>query len=84
MITRDDLSVDYNANSITVSAMIAGQREKTQYIGWDEDGAVADFLANHNGDDSMMIECPNHDGAFDCTPFCELCNGEQEYEEETH
>lgn len=31
----------------------------------------------------MMIECPNHDGAFDCTPFCELCEGEQEYEMET-
>lgn len=24
------------------------------------------------------IECPNHDGAFDCTPFCRLCEGEQE------
>lgn len=22
--------------------------------------------------------CPNHAGAFDCTPFCELCEGEQE------
>jgi hypothetical protein len=51
MITKDDLSIDYNANSITVAAMIGGYREKTQYIGWDEDGAVADFLANHNGDD---------------------------------
>jgi hypothetical protein len=27
----------------------------------------------------MMTECPNHDGAFDCTPFCEICAGEQEY-----
>jgi hypothetical protein len=24
-------------------------------------------------------ECPNHEGAFDCTPFCEVCGGEQEY-----
>lgn len=24
------------------------------------------------------IECPNHGGAFDCTPFCELCAGDQE------
>lgn len=26
----------------------------------------------------MMIECPNHEGNFDCTPFCRLCEGEQE------
>ena len=25
-----------------------------------------------------MIECPNHKGAFDCSPFCELCQGSQE------
>jgi hypothetical protein len=24
-------------------------------------------------------ECPNHEGAFDCTPFCGVCLGEQEY-----
>jgi hypothetical protein len=23
------------------------------------------------------MACPNHEGAFDCTPFCELCGGEQ-------
>jgi hypothetical protein len=27
-----------------------------------------------------MIECPNHGGSFDCTPFCNLCEGEQEYD----
>ena len=27
-----------------------------------------------------MIECPNHGGGFDCTPFCNLCEGNQEYE----
>lgn len=26
---------------------------------------------------SNEIECPNHDGSFDCNPFCELCEGEQ-------
>ena len=26
----------------------------------------------------MKIECPNHEGNFDCTPFCRLCEGEQE------
>ena len=29
-----------------------------------------------------MIECPNHEGNFDCTPFCNLCEGEQEFIEE--
>ena len=28
----------------------------------------------------MMKECPEHEGAFDCTPFCRICQGEQEYE----
>jgi len=23
-------------------------------------------------------ECPEHGGAFDCTPFCAVCEGEQE------
>lgn len=27
-----------------------------------------------------MIECPKHEGNFDCTPFCEVCAGEQELE----
>jgi hypothetical protein len=26
-----------------------------------------------------IVECPNHGGAFDCTPFCRTCEGEQEY-----
>jgi len=29
-------------------------------------------------EEGKQIECPNHKGAFDCTPFCELCEGEQE------
>lgn len=24
--------------------------------------------------------CPNHGGSFDCSPFCELCTGNQEIE----
>lgn len=28
----------------------------------------------------MIKECPNHGGAFDCTPFCAICEGNQEYE----
>lgn len=23
--------------------------------------------------------CPNHAGAFDCSPFCQICEGKQEY-----
>lgn len=23
--------------------------------------------------------CPNHNGSFDCTPFCSICEGEQEF-----
>ena len=30
----------------------------------------------------MMIECPRHEGNFDCTPFCNICEGEQEYNSE--
>ncbi len=29
-----------------------------------------------------VIECPKHEGAFDCSPFCEICEGEQEYNTE--
>lgn len=28
----------------------------------------------------MMFECPRHEGAFDCHSFCNICEGEQEYE----
>lgn len=28
----------------------------------------------------LQVECPNHDGHFDCTSFCSLCEGEQYYE----
>ena len=26
-----------------------------------------------------MKICPNHEGAFDCNPFCRICGGNQEY-----
>lgn len=26
-----------------------------------------------------MIACPNHGGSFDCSPFCNVCLGDQEY-----
>lgn len=28
--------------------------------------------------DNPTVECPNHNGSFDCTPFCRLCEGNQE------
>ena len=30
--------------------------------------------------ETMIKECPQHNGSFDCTPFCRICEGEQEYE----
>jgi hypothetical protein len=46
MITRDDLSITRNASgSVTVSTMVDGHRMKIQYLGWDEDDAVAEFLS---------------------------------------
>jgi antirestriction protein len=34
----------------------------------------------HKGEDMTLTitECPEHGGAFDCTPFCRTCEGEQE------
>lgn len=29
---------------------------------------------------SLKLICPRHEGAYDCTPFCEICEGEQEYQ----
>lgn len=26
-----------------------------------------------------MIACPRHEGSYDCTPFCDVCEGNQEY-----
>jgi hypothetical protein len=26
-----------------------------------------------------LMECPRHGGSFDCNPFCDLCEGNQEY-----
>jgi hypothetical protein len=28
----------------------------------------------------QVLPCPNHGGNFDCTPFCETCEGNQETE----
>lgn len=27
-----------------------------------------------------IVDCPRHEGAYDCTAFCEVCEGEQRYE----
>ena len=26
----------------------------------------------------VSVQCPNHEGNFDCTPFCRVCEGNQE------
>ena len=31
-------------------------------------------MCNHE-----QIDCPNHEGGYDCTPFCKVCEGEQGY-----
>ena len=28
----------------------------------------------------MMKVCPRHEGSYDCTPFYDVCEGNQEYE----
>lgn len=28
----------------------------------------------------ILIDCPAHEGAYDCTPFCAICEGEQAYD----
>jgi hypothetical protein len=28
---------------------------------------------------TTMLVCPRHEGAYDCTPFCDVCEGNQEY-----
>lgn len=38
-----------------------------------------EYLFGHDCEPTKTVECPNHDGNFDCTPFCALCGGEQEY-----
>lgn len=30
---------------------------------------------------AVIVECPRHDGNFDCPPFCNLCGGNQELTE---
>jgi hypothetical protein len=29
---------------------------------------------------TLTIPCSEHEGAFDCTPFCAKCEGNQEYD----
>jgi hypothetical protein len=28
----------------------------------------------------MLVICPRHEGGYDCNPFCNICEGEQEVE----
>jgi hypothetical protein len=41
------------------------------------------FCSPNREREKMTIkECPRHEGGFDCSPFCDICEGEQEYETE--
>ena len=33
-----------------------------------------DLMCNHT-----KLVCPAHEGSFDCTPFCKICEGNCEY-----
>lgn len=33
--------------------------------------------------DNPTFACPNHNGSFDCNPFCRLCEGNQETDLDT-
>jgi hypothetical protein len=39
-----------------------------------------DYLVDYrvNRFSAGMVPCPKHEGAYDCTPFCEVCEGDQE------
>jgi hypothetical protein len=47
-------------------------------LDWDDEFLPAQAILNARLSNRMA--CPNHKGSFDCTPFCELCQGEQEIE----
>jgi hypothetical protein len=44
MITREDISVDGSPSCLTVSAMVDGYRVSNQYIFWETEEAINDFL----------------------------------------
>lgn len=27
----------------------------------------------------ITLPCPRHEGSYDCSPFCDICEGEQEF-----
>lgn len=55
----------HTAMSVGDEVTIDGQVYRCEDIGF-----------SHIGE---MLECPNHEGNFDCNPFCRVCEGEQEY-----
>ena len=50
MITREDISIDGNPSCLTISAMVNDSRYKMQYIFWETDEAVENFLEVVNYD----------------------------------
>lgn len=61
----------------------------TEQEGW---AWIEDFMQDNDGEiQRIWLEeeewncshdktvCPSHEGAYDCNPFCSICEGEQEY-----
>jgi hypothetical protein len=42
------------------------------------------FSKKHEREKMTAKECPRHEGNFDCSPFCDICEGEQEYNTENN
>jgi hypothetical protein len=40
------------------------------------------FSKKQEREKMTILECPKHQGGWDCSPFCEICEGEQEYNSE--
>lgn len=36
------------------------------------------YVDVETGEWKQAIPCPGHQGAYDCTPFCNLCEGTQQ------
>lgn len=55
--------------------------EKLSNGDYEEQEALSEI---QNVEEVTMEVCPNHEGGFDCTPFCDICEGNQEYEKKNN
>jgi hypothetical protein len=59
-------------------AIVGDYLESRKYVGYTVSEARRLFYREFAFSQEPVI-CPNHEGAFDCTPFCPICEGDQEY-----